>query len=416
MTRAALAVYLSVGVDAAAPCPDELHVSGPAEFGVSGTYTLNGTSSNHPRYVQVSWPDGPFTNATGLGRPHYIRYWWKKHGAHMWGLSKQAEGRHFEVLGPNADCPNMSVWSDPKFDGGLNLTVRAQHSSASVPSANGRCTTSPMNSGFFGYCNGCGSITTEAECWSSRSAFNCCQWIPSGASCDFPNSNNVTGPGCACAHGYSGAVHIGINGHYANCIRVPCVNMSGADPRDHTWLKESSASYPYCECADGYAGKTWWGQDGFGWTVLGEGWDGPEKYGGSDGSLWWKCRQAPCNIENSNQINGTGCACAKGYSGNITWVGIENECDCAGEGPSCNCDGSWKGVCTPTHATFNETGVAGKFLSTTGKSSQGQGFSFQSAVAFFSIIAFLLFCASRISMRMRFPAGVQAPFMSSEDE
>merc|ERR1712113_419312 len=66
----------------------------------------------------------------------------------------------------------MRVWSDPDVDGGANLTVRAQGAAVSVPSTNGKCKTSPMKSGFYGYCNGCDTITTEAGCWSFHSAFN----------------------------------------------------------------------------------------------------------------------------------------------------------------------------------------------------------------------------------------------------
>merc|ERR1712187_100072 len=99
-------------------------------------------------------------------------------------------------------------------------------------------------------------------------------------------------------------------------------------------------------------------------------------------------------------------------------VGKEKECHCAGEGPSCNCDGSWKGVCKPVHVTSKATAVVRKFLSAAGKSGQGQSFGRRSKVATYTIIAFLLFCASRSRMRVtsRFSVGVHAPFMSIENE
>jgi len=118
---------------------------------------------------------------------------------------------------------------------------------------------------------------------------------------------------------------------------------------------------PECDCADGYSGKVTWGDDGLGWSTDGEGWDGPEKYGGSQGSLYWKCFEATCNITNSNHKNGPGCDCAKGYFGNVTWSRRESGCPCVDEGPACSCAGSRKGHCTSIEGLAAEdTGEASR--------------------------------------------------------
>jgi len=134
----------------------------------------------------------------------------------------------------------------------------------------------------------------------------------------------------------------------AECGRVECHDCYF----DKTFL--NGVDGPGCGCRDGYAGTVWYASYAVNpavcttdSTVLVGGWDGPEKYGGSSGSLSWKCYKAPCTISNSNNKSGPDCACAEGYFGTLTWKGRAPGCACAREGPSCSCAGSWEGACTP---------------------------------------------------------------------
>lgn len=246
----------------------------------------------------------------------------------------------------------------------------------------GTCIISHMNSGYYGYCDICDAYTDEDSCESARSEFDCCEWIWDDAPCKFPLSNNVSGAGCACERGYTGIVYHrygaysdhtlwGTDGGTwtpgpqqaaAECELVSCgvcynIDYTGEHPQIFCYEPFlNHVDGPGCGCADGYAGTVWYEPYAVNpsvWTVDGPGWDGPEKYGGSHGSLDWRCYEAPCNIENSNNKSGPDCACADGYSGNITWSGITPECACAKEGPSCPCAGSWEGVCTATEAQLS---------------------------------------------------------------
>lgn len=224
-----------------------------------------------------------------------------------------------------------------------------------------------MNSGFYGYCDGCGSFTDEDSCYSYHSDFNCCEWIWDDATCEFPLSNNVSGAGCACEDGYVGIVYFRY-GHYtdhtlygtdggtwvpgpqagaAECFFVKC--EACYDWGHCTFL--NCVDGPGCGCAEGYVGTVWYEDYAVNpsvCTVNGVGWDGPDRYWGSHGSLDFNCSIAPCSIPNSNNVSGPDCACAEGYTGNLTWNATAPGCACAAEGrPSCPCAGSWEGACTP---------------------------------------------------------------------
>ena len=54
-----------------------------------------------------------------------------------------------------------------------------------------------------------------------------------------------------------------------------------------------------CACADGFVGKISWGDSGANGT----------------------CRPATCSVENSNEKPGLGCHCLDGFEGNISWTG-----------------------------------------------------------------------------------------------